>query len=193
MTSLWKDARYAVRSLAADPGFTSIAVITLALGIGANAAIFSVVDAVFLRPLPYRDPARLTLILATSAARGIPMMGTSPPDYREWKRGSRTFESMAAFYGGSFNLATPDGDPQRLSGVTGTSDFFPTLGVRAVKGRTVLPGEERYGDHRVAVVSDGLWRRRFGADPSVVGRTVSLNNEPFTIVGILPGDYRDPA
>src|SRR5262249_59263866 len=130
---------------------------------------------------------------ATSAARGIPMMGTSPPDYREWKRGSRTFESMAAFYGGSFNLATPDGDPERLSGLTVTSDFFPILGVRAVKGRTFLPGEERYGDHRVAVVSDGLWRRRFGADPSVVGRTVSLNNEPFTIVGILPGDYRDPA
>ena len=193
MTFLWKDVRYAARSLSANPGFTAIAVVTLALGIGANAAIFSVVDAVFLRPLPYRDPARLTLILATNTTRGIPMMGTSPPDYREWKQGSRAFESMAAFYGGSFNLASPDGDPERFSGLTVTSDFFPILGIRAVKGRTFLPGEERYGDHHVAVVSDGLWRRRFGADPSVVGRTVSLNNEPFTIVGILPGDYRDPA
>src|SRR5215475_3295753 len=114
MTALWKDARYAARSLVANPGFTAIAVVTLALGIGANAAVFSVVDAAFLRPLPYRDPSRLVLILATNTAAGIPMMGTSPPDYREWKQSNRTLESTAAFYGGTFNLTSPEGDPERL-------------------------------------------------------------------------------
>src|SRR5438093_8556662 len=142
MNALVKDLRYAARALRKSPGFTVVAVLTLGLGIGANTAIFSVLDAALIRHLPYRDPDRLVLVLETDEGHGIPRMGSAPPDFREWRERNRVFERMTAFYGGSFNISAPSEEPERVSGLYVTADFFAVLGVQASQGRTLLPEEE---------------------------------------------------
>ena len=188
-----KDLRHAARMLRHVKGWTAVVVLSLGLGIGANAALFSVVDAALLRPLPYLDPDSLILVFATNESRGIPRMGSAPPDFREWRDRNHSFERMTAFYGGRFNLSAPSEEPERVSGLYVTADFFAVLGVQAAKGRTFLPEEETYGRHRAAVVSHGLWQRRLGSNPAAIGRTITLNEETYTIVGIMPEEYRDPA
>src|SRR5829696_7810376 len=188
MDSLLQDLRYAVRSLLRRPGFAAVVVLTLALGIGANTAIFSVVNAVLLRPLPYADPERLVMVWGRYADFG--RTSTSLPDFVDWKAGATSFVQMAARHNAVFNL-TGDGEPEQLTADRVTANFFPTLGVRPQLGRAFLPEEEKVGgDDDVVVLSHGLWQRRFGGDPRIVGREVTLSGRPFTVIGVAPRDFR---
>ena len=189
METLVQDLRYGFRMLWKSPGFTLVAVAALALGIGANTAIFSVVNGVLLRPLPFENPDQLVMIWETDPARGWQTGTPSPPDFREWRSRTRSFEQMAAFYEGDFNLSGV-AEPERLSGLVVSANFFSTLGINVAVGRAFLPAEEEFGAHRVVVLSQGLWQRRFGADSQLVGQTITLNNEPYTVVGIAPPDFQ---
>jgi putative ABC transport system permease protein len=187
---LLQDLRYAFRSLAKKPGFAAVAIITLSLGIGATTAIFSVVQAVLLRPLEYADADRLVKIVGWEKDLGT-SGNLSPADFLDFRRDSATFEHMGA--NGWVGLATISGgagEAERVGSVQVTDGFFATLGVRAQLGRLFVAEDDRPGAARVAVLSDGLWRRRFGADPSMVGRAVTINAMPFTVIGILPADFR---
>ena len=188
---MFQDLRYGVRMLIKSPVFTIITVVTLALGIGANTAIFSVVNTVLLRSLPFQNPDQLVMIWETSPSRGLLQGTPSPPDFREWRSRTQSFQQMAAIYDTDFNLSGT-GDPERLSGAVVSADFFHMLGMSATLGRTFLPTEEQFGAHSVVVLSDNLWQRRFGADPQIIGRAITLNNHPYTVIGIAPPDFKFP-
>jgi putative ABC transport system permease protein len=183
------DLRYSLRALRRAPAFTLAAVLTLALGIGANSAIFSVVNSVLLRPLPYERPEELVLVAGRYPEFG--RTGTSLPDFRDWRdQTTRTFAQMAARHGTAFNL-TGAGEPERLVADRVTANFFATLGVRPQLGRGFLPGEDRVGgDDDVVVLSHGFWQRRFGGDAAVVGRAIQLSGRPYTVVGVAPPEFR---
>jgi len=181
------DLVYAARGLRKNPGFTLVAVVTLALGVGANTAIFSVVKAVLLNPIPYRDPGRLVAIAEASRDTPLPVTVdfTTTHDLRER---SRLFESMSLYHATSSALVE-HGDPEVLNGMRVNFDFFDTLGVKLQIGRTFLPSEDRSDRRFEAILTHGLWVRRFGADPNILGRVVHLNESSFTVVGVLPGDF----
>jgi predicted permease len=183
MKTLLQDIRYGFRMLFKNRSFTVVAVIALALGIGANTAIFSVVNAVLLRPLPYRDPARLVTVLHDG---GNPV---APANFLDWKEQNRTFEAMAAaqVWGPSF---TGHDEPEQLHALQLSADMFRVLGVEAAHGRTFRDGEDQPGQDHVVVLGDGLWRRRFGGDSRVVGQQITLNGESYTVVGIMPPDFQ---
>jgi len=186
MENLLQDIRYGIRTLAKNPGFTAVAVLTLALGIGANTAIFSVVENLLLRPLPYPQPDRLVEI-ANSYPPQLPKVGLSPGDYADWRRQNASFSEMGAYakITQGFNL-TGEGEPQRVTAVYADDGLFPMLGVRPVMGRAFLPEEDRAGSAPVVILGHRLWQSRFGGDPGVVGRSISLDNQRYTIVGVLP-------
>jgi predicted permease len=195
MDNLLQDLRYALRTLRRSPGFTLVAVLTLALGIGLNTAIFSVVNGVLLRPLPFRAPDQLVHlhhVHPEEAAEGGPF---SPQDFEDLQSGAKGFESMAAYMydkgDAALNL-TGDGEPMQVQAAHVSKEFFPLLGVNAAVGRTLRPEENVPGADRVVVLSDALWRSRYNADPSLVGRTLTLNGEPFTVVGIMPPSFSFP-
>jgi putative ABC transport system permease protein len=189
LEDLWQDLRFGARTLRKQPGFTFIAVLTLALGIGANTAIFSVVNAVLLRPLAYRAPDRLTQVWEHNLPKNKPHSTVAPANFLDWKAQNQSFEGMAAYDTfPSFNL-TGVGEPERIQATRVSVGLFPLLGVSATAGRVFTDTEEQRGHHQVALVSNGLWQRRFGADPGLVGRTLSLNDQSFTVVGILPPDF----
>jgi putative ABC transport system permease protein len=182
--------RYALRSLLKSPGFTAVAAITLALGVGANAAIFSIVNTVMLRPLPFAEPDRLVRIWESNVERGWPTFATSHPNFLDWQAQARSFEALAAWTNSGFTW-TASGDAEIAIGLSVTASFLPTLRVTPALGRNFLPEEDRPGGNtRVVILGDGFWRRAFGGDPSVIGRTVSLNSQPHTIVGVLPASFR---
>ena len=183
--TVWMELRYGFRALRRNPGFGLAAVMTLALGIGANTAIFTVVDAVLLRPLPYRAADRLVFVWSTWVSQGIPFAGSAMPDYREWRDRSQTVEGLAAFTYADVNLSG-SGEAERLQAVRVTANLFGTLGVTPALGRAFTAGEEAFGAHRVAILSDRVWQRRFGGDRSVLGRSLTLNGEPHVVVGVLP-------
>jgi putative ABC transport system permease protein len=185
MRTLIQDLRYGVRTLLKKPGFTLIAVITLSLGIGANTAIFSVVDAVLLRPMPYPEAERLVFLWSTGSG-GTSPFNSAPPDYREWRDQNRTLEGLGGFYYRDFNLAPAGGDPQRVQGAYITSNFFNVLKVSPALGRLFTPEEDQFGRHRVVLLSNGLWQRSFGGDRSIVGREIKLGGESFTVAGVMP-------
>jgi putative ABC transport system permease protein len=187
--TLWQDVQYGVRMLVKNPGFTAVSVLALALGIGANTAIFSVVNAVLLRPLPYTDPDRLVHVLRTQP----PIMRgpISRPNFFEWQTGQKVFSEIAAYYPESYNLTGID-EAERITGVRVTDGFFKLFGVAPARGRFFLPEEDRAGGGRVAVISYGMWQREFGADPQLIGRAISLNGEPHTVVGIAPPSFSFP-
>jgi putative ABC transport system permease protein len=189
LEDVWQDLRYGARMLRKQPGFTLIAVLTLALGIGANTAIFSVVNAVLLRPLPYRAPDRLTQVWEHNRSKNKSQGSVAPANFLDWKEQNQSFEEMAAYdiFPG-FNL-TDGGEPERVQAARVSANLFPLLGVNAIAGRVFTNMEEQRGHHQVALVGNGLWQRRFGADPGLVGRTLSLNDQSFTVVGILPSDF----
>ena len=191
MTSmLLQDLRYATRALRKSPGFTLIAALTLALGVGANTAIFSVVNAVMLRPLPFAEPDRLVRIWETNLERNRPTFAVSHPNFLDWRAQAGSFETMAAINNAGFTWSV-NGQAEIVLGLQVTATFLPTLKITPVLGRNFLEEEDRPGGNtRVVLVSDGLWRRAFGADPSVVGRTVTLNSQPYTIIGVLPPSFR---
>ena len=186
MENLLQDIRYGIRTLAKNPGFTAVAVLTLALGIGANTAIFSVVENLLLRPLPYPQPDRLVEI-ANSYPPQLPKVGLSPGDYADWRRQNASFSEMGAYakITQGFNL-TGEGEPQRVTAVYADDGLFPMLGVRPITGRAFLPEEDRAGSAPVVILGHHLWQSRFGGDPGVVGRSISLDNQRYTIVGVLP-------
>jgi predicted permease len=194
MHSLLQDLRYAARALRRTPGFTLAAVLTLALGIGATTTIFTVVNGVLLRPLPYPGAARIVNIWNDFGVGAQSLPAVSPLDFRDYQRRSRTFEMFAAGSDGNVvglrgNLSG-DGEPERVDVASVTANFFPLFGVTPAYGRNFLDSEEAAGGPRVAMLSDRLWRRRYGADPTIVGRTIQMDGIAFQVVGILPPGFR---
>jgi putative ABC transport system permease protein len=181
---LTQDIRYALRVLAKNPAFTIIAVVALALGIGANSAIFSVVDAVLFRPLPFKHPEQLVMLWENAAHLGFPRNTPSPANFLDWRKQAQSFTGMAAMAERSFNL-TGVGEPERLEGRRVSANLFELLGVSARLGRTFVPEDDKPGTH-VVLLSHSLWQRRFGSDPGAVGRALTLNGESFTVVGVMP-------
>ncbi|HEX8283358.1 MAG TPA: ABC transporter permease [Pyrinomonadaceae bacterium] len=192
METLRQDVRFGLRTLLKRPGFTLVAVVTLALGIGANSAIFSVVNAVVLRPLPYAAPERLVALWGNLNQKGFEELEVSAPEYADFRgRGAHVFEDVAAYYESGFNM-TGAGEPERIQGVRATASLFSTLGVAPLTGRAYTEEEDRPGAPDVAVISHSLWRRRFNSDPSVVGKSVTLDGRPTTIVGVMRADFHFP-
>ena len=190
MEALLKDLRYGIRGLIKRPGFTAVAILTLALGIGANTAIFSVVNAVVLRPLPYTEPDRLVTLWETIP--GSDRRSVAPGNFIDWRAQNQTFQEMAATYYANFNL-TSDGEPDRIDGATITSNLMTMLGARPQLGRTFQPDDDEHQDRAVVLLSDGLWKRRFGGDQNVVGRTIILDEVPHTVVGVMASGFQYPA
>jgi len=186
-----QDVRYAARMLARSPGFTCTAMLVAALGIGANTAVFSVTDHVLVRPLPFADAARLVNVWEDRTAMGYPLLEPSPPNYRDWARMATSFETMAAYRSLSVNLVG-EGRPERLEGASATADLLPMLGARPALGRVFTPDDDKEGAPGTLLLSHQLWTQRFGSDPGVLGRTLRLDGEPFTIIGIMPRDFYFP-
>src|SRR5262245_36560495 len=187
MDTLWKDLRQALRVMRKSPGFALVAVLTLTLGVGANTAIFSIVNAVLLRPLPFPDGDRVMTVWArTDTDRAL---AASYPEFVDWRDGNQTFEALAVWRGQSVNL-TGTGEPERLIGSFVSADFLRLLGVSTAHGRAFAAAETEPGTAKpVAVISHGLWTRRFGGDASIVGRNLNLNGQPFTVIGILGPEF----
>ncbi len=188
--SLFEDVRHGLRSLAKNRSFAAVTIATLALGIGANTALFSVVNAVLLRPLPHDHPERIAVVWRT-----LPASTENPhsaPDFLDVQKDSRSFERLAAYHGLVLDLAQGTGEPQRLKGVEVTSGFFDVFGTPAALGRTLRAESDRAGD-RLAVLSHGSWQRVFGSDPTVVGRSVRFGSVPMTVIGVMPGSFSWPA
>jgi putative ABC transport system permease protein len=188
MQTLWQDLRYGARMLLKQPGFTLIAIITLALGIGANTAIFSIVNAALLRPFPYKEPERLVILRERVSVGG----GFSPsyPNFVDWRAQNTVFDAISAVrQNESFNL-TGAGEPERVPGRLVSAEFFSTLGIEPLLGRDFLAEEDSPGATPAAILSYGFWRRRFGNDPGIIGKQLTLNNQSFTVIGITPANFQ---
>jgi predicted permease len=190
LETIWNDLRYAVRTLARTPGFTIIIVLTLGLSIGANSAIFSVIEGVLLRPLPYAQPERLVRVYFQSDSQ--PKFPLNPNDFRDFRERTRTFESLAAMTRHDVQLSGSGADPVMLRGFIVSAGYFSTLGLKPARGRDFTTDDERAERWRLAILSDHLWRSRFSSDPNILGRTITLNTETFTIVGVMPPNAQHP-
>ena len=188
---LWQDLRYGARMLGKRPGFAFVAIITLALGIGANAAIFSVVYGVLLRPLPYAEDDRLVILMQSYPQKGLNTWGISQANFALYRDHNQSFEKIAAYNSPGFNLAG-SGDPERLQGAAVTVDFFDVLGVQPGWGRAFRAEEDAPGKNSVCILSYGLWQRRFGGDPQILGQSLLLNDTPTEVVGIMPQGFEFP-
>jgi putative ABC transport system permease protein len=191
METLLTDIRYGIRSLLKHPGFTGIAVITLALGIGANTAMFSVINAVLLRPLPYHEPAHLVTIWEESPERGMYQMPVSLANLRDWVDQNQTFEQISAYTFTNLNL-TGTGEPARLLTVRSSANLFPLVGATPLMGRPFLPEEDKEGANRVVILGHALWQSRFGSDPGILGKSLTLNNQNYTVVGVMSANSQFP-
>src|SRR5262245_10517520 len=185
-----QDVRYGARMLLKQPGFTLIATLTLALGIGANSAIFSFVNAVLLRPLPLREPEQLVKIWENKP--DMIQGTTSIPNLKDWREQNDVFTGIAAYQFSNFSLPGRD-YPERVFGVTASANFFDVVGVAPQAGRVFQEGEDRPGATRVVMISARLWQRNFGADPGVVGKQIILNGENHTVIGVMPAHFRFPS
>ncbi len=186
MSTLLHDLRFALRSFARTPGFTAVVIATLAVGIGANTALWSVVDRVLLRPLPFPEPERLVAVWEDHTLRKVEREWLSAANFYDFQAACRSCEQMAAFTPASFNLT--GGEPERVSGMQVSGEMFTLLGVSPALGRAFLPEDDRPGARPVAVLSHEIWRRRFGADRRVLGRTLQVDGQPTVVVGVLrPG------
>lgn len=191
IADLLHDLRYAARLQRKNPGFTIVAIIALALGIGANTAIFSVVNTVLLRPLPYKDPDRLVMVWEDASKYGYPRDTPAAANYVDWRDQNQVFEGMAAIADSSFNL-TGAGDPERLEGRRVSANLFSLLGVDPHIGRVFTAAEDQPGAQRVVLLSYALWQRRFGGDPNIVGQALTLNGESYVVVGVMPARFQFP-
>ncbi len=191
MDAIWRDVRFAARGLLRSPAFTAIAVLTLALGIGANTAIFSVVNAVLLRPLAYREPDRLVSIRSALDGRSVLNVPSSAPEYQDYRREVPAVQDIAAVWPININL-TGQGDPERIQAAVVSTNYFSVLGVAPVLGRDFSPEDDGGRIGYVTLISYDLWQRRFGGDRSVIGTTVRLDDDPMTIVGVMPKGFRHP-
>src|ERR1051326_7291920 len=190
METMWHDLRFGLRMLVKSPGFTLVALLVLALGIGANTAIFRAVNAVLLRSLPYRDADRLAVPVSTNAGRGSDRVNVSYGDFLDWKR-EKVFEHVAVFQTFTYDL-TGGSEPERVQAAAATSEYFAVMGAQPLLGRTIQPEEHKPGGTRVVVLSCGLGQRRFGANPNLIGQTIKLNGGIFTVVGVMPLDSQYP-
>src|SRR5262245_31053332 len=190
MGNSWQDLRYGTRMLLKTPGFTLIAVITLALGIGATSTLFSVVNGILLRPLPYQDPERLMLVNEVSSKRG-PMGGISFPNLLDWREQNQVFTGIAAWGSGGYTL-TGNGDPEQLQGSGISYNTFEVLGVPPALGRTFSAEEDRPDHDLVVILGHGLWERRFGANPEIIGQKIMINNRSRTVIGVMPPGFKFP-
>ncbi len=189
---LTNDFRFAARALLKRPALTGLAVLMLVVGMAASASVFTLVNGILLRPLPYRDPDRLVLLDETAHKRGRASMAVSFPNFLDWKEQNSVFEGIAAHQSGSFTL-TGTGSPERLQGAAVSHGLFEILGIAPIHGRTFLPEEDRPNADGVVMLSEGLWRSRFGADPGIVGQELRLNSSPRLVVGIMPAGFRYPS
>jgi putative ABC transport system permease protein len=187
METLLKDLRFGIRMMTRSPGFTLVALTTIALGIGANTAIFSVVNTVLLRPLPYQDPNRLVVLWERS--QQVEQESASYPNFLDWRDQNQSFDGMAMARRDSLNL-TGAGEPERLLARQVTGDFFSVLGVQPQLGRSFAPEEDQAGANPVVVLSNVLWKRRFGSDPDIVGKPITLSDKSFTVIGVLPSNFQ---
>lgn len=189
MVGAWQDLRHGFRMIRRNPGFSLVAVLTLGLGIGANGAIFSVVDAVLLTELPYHEPNQLVMVWESRPKEGVTDNVVSPLDFADWRARQRVFESIAALEQTTLNL-TGRGEPLRLGGGHVSASFFNVFGVVPALGRDFVPDEEQPGRNRVVILNHGVWQRVFGGDPAIIGQTVTLNNMPHEVIGVLPASFR---
>ena len=187
-----QDLRYAVRTLLANAGFTATAVICLSLGIGLNSAIFSVVDAVLLQPFPYPDADRIVVVNSTNQRAGVMRGGVSWLDLRDLREETRTIASMAAFTGRTLTIADGISEPERFNGAVVSSTLFALLGTPPALGRDFRADEDRVGAERVVMLSDDVWRRRYNADRSIIGRAITVNALPHTVIGVMPPGFMFP-
>ncbi|HLQ78170.1 MAG TPA: ABC transporter permease, partial [Terriglobia bacterium] len=186
MTGFFQDLRYAIRQFLKTPGLTAIVVITIALGVGANTALFSVVNGVLLNPLPYPQPEQLVALRESKANFEF---GSIPyPNFRDWRKDNRTFSSMAVWRNTAFSL-TGKGEAEQVSGQFISSDFFSIFGVKPLMGRTIAPGEDEIGAAPIALISEGLWRRKFGSAPDILGNGITLDGDAYTITGVIPATF----
>ncbi|MGH9936819.1 MAG: ABC transporter permease [Blastocatellia bacterium] len=190
MNTIWQDLRYGARMLLKNPGFTLVAVITLALGIGANTTIFSVINSLLLKPIPFPEADRLVLVWQSQVNDPKNRNIISAPNFWDWRRQNDVFANMAIFdsAGKGYNLSG-GGEPERVSGVRVSAGFFDVLGVKPRLGRTFLPEEENVGKHQVVVMSNGLWRSRYNSDPGIVGKTIRVDSEDHTVIGVMPPEF----
>src|SRR5262245_60512842 len=191
MQTLWQDLRYGARALLKNPGFTLIAVVTLGLGIGANTAIFSVVNAALLRPLPY-DATRLVAVESFNPQKEKRAYGASPADFYDWQEQSRTFEQLAMYSGGGVVLKE-SGPADVISGARVTANFFEAFGVTPILGRAFVNEEGFLNGPRVIILSHRLWRQRYGGDPQIVGRPLKTDGSAVTVIGVAPPDFKFPS
>ncbi len=189
MNTLIQDLRQGLRLLRRNPGFTAVALLSLALGIGANTAIFSLVNAILLRPLPFPEPEKLALVWEDASFVGFPHNTPAPANYWDWKTQNSTFVDMAATTDRSFNL-TGSGEPERVQAESVTANFFPLLGVPPLLGRVFSPQEDTPGGSRVAILSYGLWQRRFGGDKGIAGSEILLNGQKYSVIGVMPARFQ---
>jgi putative ABC transport system permease protein len=192
MDNILQDLRFALRTLLKNRGFAAVAVLTLALGIGATTAIFSVVNAVLIRPLGYADPDRLFIVSQIAADPSVGRIRMTPLDFVDFRERTRSFGAMAGHTGTGFTF-TGDGDPELVIGQLVTAELFDVLGARPMLGRTLRSDENEAGKDQVVVLGHELWRRRFAGDSTVIGRTVTINGRPFTVVGVMPRSFSYPS
>ena len=191
MGNLVQDVRYAVRMLLKNPGFTFVAVIAVALGIGANSAMFSVINAVLLRPLPYHEPDRLVTIWEESPQRDMYEMPVSFANFRDWVDQNHVFDHISAYTFANMNLSGT-GEPTRLLAIRASANLFSLVGAAPLLGRPFLPEEDKEGANHVVILSQGLWQRRFSSDYGIVGQSLTLNNQSYTVVGVMPASFQFP-
>src|SRR5215212_2115472 len=190
METLIQDLRYGVRVLIKNPGFTAVAVLALALGIGATSAVFSIVNTVLLNPLPF-DADRMVMIWDSNLNRGSGEVEISYPNFVDWREQNRVFEQMSALPSVNFDMTITGGDePEKVEATVVSANFFSLLGVNAALGRTFTPEEDKPNNN--LVISDGLWKRRFGSDPNVIGKKMIVEGESSTIIGVMPADFEFP-
>src|SRR5712664_1074888 len=187
METFFADLRLGLRMLVKAPGFTAVSLLALALGIGANTVMFSVANTVLLRPLAYRDAGQLIRVQTVQLDTRTPI-GNSPPDFYRLRETNRSFSGVAALYRNPVNL-TGGQEPQRVRALVASSDLLAVLGVAPALGRGFSRDDERWGSHRVAILGDGLWHSRYGGDPAVVGRSITLDGQPYTVAGVLPPGF----
>ena len=190
---LFQDLQFALRTLRKNPGFTFAAVFALALGIGANSAMFSVIDGVLLRPLPYAHPEQLVNVWESDLKRNLPRLVAAPGNYYDWVKQNQVFSAMGAYQQSTFNLASNEGEPERFLGAICDPEFFPVLQVAPLLGRAFTREEDQPGRDGVIMLGYGVWRQRFGGDPKIIGRILTLDGRPRTIVGVMPEGFAYPA
>src|SRR5687767_13329095 len=191
-SSIFRDVRYALRMLLRNPGFTTIALLTFAVGIGVNTAVFSVLNGVLLRPLPYPDADRIMMMWLDNRPQGIKEDIGSYPNYRDWREQNTTFEHVAAYRPTALTMTGAE-EPERIPVAMTTANFFDVVGLRPVLGRLFTEEQEKVGNDGVVLLSYGVWQRTFGGAADVIGKTLVLNGQPHEVIGVMPPELRLPA